>query len=255
MIFDLIFIIDSTGSMGSLISSAKSKMKDIVTLVDKEKIDARYSLIAYRDHKPNDRTWPSKIFANRVKTADEIVSAIKKLNADGGGDAAESGFDAIHDIEDLNWENDTRSLRLGFFIGDAPIKGTKGARMCSNDRVNTDEQCPCGLTLVDIRRTLEKLDIELYGFSLRGSASNSFKQFCKEVDDADYSRVISNIIEKVKGYKEIQDFSVDELLPVLEDNPRIPNAELTKLFGKDVTFEIEFLNKFGYTEHLLKEVA
>lgn len=256
MIFDLIFIIDATGSMGSLINSAKTRMKEIVALVDKENINAKYSLIAYRDHVPNDNSWPSKIFADRVDTADKIISAIKRLRAEGGGDEAESGFDAIRDIENLNWGNDSRSLRLCFFIGDAPIKGTEGSnRFSHGDRTNNDKQCPCGLTLVDIRRTLEKFDVELYGFSLRMGASNSFKQFCKEVDNLDYSKVINKIIEKVKGYKTIQDFAVDELLPVLEEDPRIPNAELTKQFGRDVTFEIEFLNKFGYTEHLLKEVA
>ena len=256
MLFDLVFIIDSTASMGNLINTAKRQMNEMVNRVKDSDVNAKYSLISFRDHPPNEDSWASKIFADRVKDL-EIISSIKKLNLGNGGDGAESGLDGIAELDNLSWNNE-QSIRLGFFIGDAPIKGTEGAQIHSrgNVNINKNKQCPCGLTLHDAERTLEGIGIDLHGLIVNSSTpvKNSFVQFCKTVSPSNNNLALGQVLEFVQRTKKMYDWSTDSLLPELEKDPRIKLSDLSrnlKVNGESVNYGIEILNRFGYTEHLI----
>jgi len=52
---------------------------------------------------------------------DEIVDNLDRIEADGGGDYAESLTEALHaTVHDLNWDMEAKVSRLVFLIADAP---------------------------------------------------------------------------------------------------------------------------------------
>src|SRR5688572_15512864 len=87
--FDLAFIVDTTGSMGSLIAAAQQRMIDMVDrLATTAGVDMQLGLVEYRDHPPQDRM----VYRVYEMTSDlrRARQTIQKLKADGGGDAPEA---------------------------------------------------------------------------------------------------------------------------------------------------------------------
>ncbi|MFB6169870.1 MAG: vWA domain-containing protein [Haloarculaceae archaeon] len=84
---DIVFVFDDTGSMGSVISSAKSSITTFVDNLTTAGLDARFALISFKDVVELDLDF----------TADKttIQGAINALSASGGGDTPEDDFDAI----------------------------------------------------------------------------------------------------------------------------------------------------------------
>jgi hypothetical protein len=59
---DLAFAMDTTGSMGCYIDTARNSIREIVEeIVAKESSDVRLALVKYRDHPPQDRTYVTQV--------------------------------------------------------------------------------------------------------------------------------------------------------------------------------------------------
>lgn len=114
---DLVFILDTTGSMGEEIERLKHTIEiinlNLVSLPSKPEI--RFGMILYRDKGDEyvTRTIPL--------TADlsDFQTALNQVRADGGGDGPEDLQSALKaGLEELEWN--TNGIRLGFIITDAP---------------------------------------------------------------------------------------------------------------------------------------
>ncbi|KAJ3039505.1 hypothetical protein HDV00_012185 [Rhizophlyctis rosea] len=118
---DLAFALDCTGSMSSYIRSATESIQDIARkLVQSEKANVNFALIAYRDHPPQDQTYATRVypFTNNLKTVKGYLSS---QTAAGGGDGPECVTAALHAALHLPWrENATKILVI---IADAPPHG------------------------------------------------------------------------------------------------------------------------------------
>lgn len=118
---DLTFTMDCTGSMGAYISAAKSNIEAIAErLVEKENFDLRFSLVAYRDHPPQDQTFVTKCFpfTNDVAT---MKSNLRTLCAQGGGDGPEAVAAALKATHDQAWR--PHATKICVLIADAPPHG------------------------------------------------------------------------------------------------------------------------------------
>lgn len=116
---EVAFVLDTTGSMASLIEGAKRKIWSIATTIVEENpgADIRMGLIAYRD-------IGDEYVTKRIElTADiqDLYARLLELRARGGGDWPESVNEALHEgIAKLSWTQGPEISRIVFLVGDAP---------------------------------------------------------------------------------------------------------------------------------------
>jgi Mg-chelatase subunit ChlD len=116
---EVCFVLDTTGSMGSLIQSAKDKIWSIANeLVSaKPTPNIKFGLVAYRDRQD---TYVTKVF-DLTDDIDALYEHLMALRAKGGNDTPESVNQALHDaVTKMKWSQGRRVLKLVFLVGDAP---------------------------------------------------------------------------------------------------------------------------------------
>lgn len=120
-IVELVFVLDTTGSMGGLLEGAKNKIWYIANEIQNAKtnVEVRIGLIAYRDRGDD---YITKHFAI-TNDIHSIYAELIEFQAGGGGDAPESVNQALYEaIQQQNWSDAHDTLRIVFLVGDAPPK-------------------------------------------------------------------------------------------------------------------------------------
>jgi len=116
---DVVFVLDTTGSMGGLIEGAKQTIWQIADRLasGQPRPDIRIGLVAFRDRGDQYVTKLSPL----SRDLDGVQAELRALTADGGGDHPEDVNQALHRaIQDMQWDRGERTLRLVFLVGDAP---------------------------------------------------------------------------------------------------------------------------------------
>jgi hypothetical protein len=114
---DVVFAVDTTGSMGGLIEGAKRTVWSIATHIRQtdQDADVRIGLIAYRDLGDDYVTRDFGLTGD----LDSVFTELASFRAAGGGDTPEDVdaalFDALHKMQ---WRGDAK--KLVFLVGDAP---------------------------------------------------------------------------------------------------------------------------------------
>lgn len=116
---EVVFVLDTTGSMSGLIEGAKRKIWSIASnLMDLEpKPDIRFGLIGYRDR-------GDEYITKRYDLTDDvqlIYGRLLEFRAGGGGDNPESVNQALAEsVGMMSWSTDPSVFRVVFLVGDAP---------------------------------------------------------------------------------------------------------------------------------------
>jgi len=116
---DVVFVLDTTGSMSGLIQTAKDKIWSIATTMASAQPtpEIRIGLVAYRDR-------GDQFITRRVDLSadlDSVYAALMDFHADGGGDTPESVNKALHDaVHQMSWSQDSQAYQVIFLVGDAP---------------------------------------------------------------------------------------------------------------------------------------
>jgi Mg-chelatase subunit ChlD len=116
---EVVFVLDTTGSMGGLISAAKEKIWSIAsTLAQAQQApEIKMGLVAYRDR--------GDAYVTQVvdldKDLDSMYAKLMDFQADGGGDGPEAVNAALHDaINKMSWSQGADAYKVVFLVGDAP---------------------------------------------------------------------------------------------------------------------------------------
>ena len=116
---EVVFCLDTTGSMGGLIEGAKQKIWTIANRIaaGKPTPEIKIGLLPYRDR--------GDVYITRVIDLSDDLDAIHgelvKFKAEGGGDTPESVNQALDDaVNKIKWSTDPKTLRIIFLVGDAP---------------------------------------------------------------------------------------------------------------------------------------
>ncbi|MEA3290864.1 MAG: vWA domain-containing protein, partial [Pseudomonadota bacterium] len=116
---DVVFVLDTTGSMSGLINAAKEKIWSIAsTMASAQSAPAiRMGLVAYRDR--------GDAYVTRVldlsDDLDSMYATLMDFQADGGGDGPESVNQALYDaVHEISWSQDPQAYKVVFLVGDAP---------------------------------------------------------------------------------------------------------------------------------------
>src|SRR6266446_1989275 len=104
---EVVFCLDTTGSMGGLIEGAKAKIWSICNQIagGKPTPDLKVGLVAYRDRGDQ---YITKVF-DLTDDLDAIHGHLKGFTANGGGDAPESVNQALDDaVHKIKWSTDKK---------------------------------------------------------------------------------------------------------------------------------------------------
>ena len=116
---DVVFALDTTGSMGGLIQAAKEKIWSIATTMAQAQPAPviRMGLVAYRDR--GDAYVTRRV--DLSEDLDSVYARLMELQASGGGDGPESVNQALHDaVHRMAWSQDPQAYKVVFLVGDAP---------------------------------------------------------------------------------------------------------------------------------------
>lgn len=117
---EVVFCLDTTASMGSLLQGAKQKIWAVSNqvLTGRPTPELRIGLVAYRDRGRVEEYVTRAIELS--EDLDAIGSHLKGLTAGGGGDRPESVNQALDEaLNNMKWTNKSDALRIIFLVGDA----------------------------------------------------------------------------------------------------------------------------------------
>lgn len=113
---DVLFLLDTTGSMGDELAQLQNNILGISTQIDTLNVDVRYGLVTYRDR------GDAYITRNYdfVSDVSAFQASLRGEYAEGGGDEPESLNEALHNaIQSVSWRGDD-TVKLVFLVADAP---------------------------------------------------------------------------------------------------------------------------------------
>jgi Mg-chelatase subunit ChlD len=116
---EVVFVLDTTGSMGDLIDGAKRKIWSIANTIVEQNPDADVAmgLIGFRDR------GDAYVVKTHQMTEDlqSLYGRLVKFEADGGDDTPESVNEALATaMKDITWSKGDDVRRIVFLVGDAP---------------------------------------------------------------------------------------------------------------------------------------
>jgi uncharacterized protein YegL len=117
---EMVFVLDTTGSMDGLIDGAKQRIWGIINDVMQKpsKPRVRVGLVAYRD---NGDEYVTKLLAI-TEDLDKVYTTLMDYRADGGGDTPENVRKALAEgVRNAGWAKSRDGLaQIVFLVGDAP---------------------------------------------------------------------------------------------------------------------------------------
>jgi Mg-chelatase subunit ChlD len=116
---EVVFVVDTTGSMGGLIDAAKQKIWSISNQIASgtPTPNLKIGLVAYRDRGDEYITQITDL----TDDLDAIHAKVMKFQAKGGGDFPESVNEALFvAVNKIKWSEDKKTLKIIFLVGDAP---------------------------------------------------------------------------------------------------------------------------------------
>jgi Mg-chelatase subunit ChlD len=117
---EMVFVLDTTGSMGGLIDGAKQRIWGIINDVMQKpsKPRVRVGLVAYRD---NGDEYVTKLLPI-TEDLDKVYMTLMDYRADGGGDTPENVRKALAEgVRNSGWSTSKSNLaQIVFLVGDAP---------------------------------------------------------------------------------------------------------------------------------------
>ncbi|KAJ6265082.1 Alpha-protein kinase vwkA [Drechslerella dactyloides] len=116
---DLLFLIDTTGSMAGHIQAAKNQVRSIVADIEitfLNQAEVRIAVVGYKDHGDS----PNVQFLDFTPSAGRVHSFLDELTATGGNDTPEDVLGGIRQALNATWKHQTRCI---VHIADAPPHG------------------------------------------------------------------------------------------------------------------------------------
>jgi len=116
---EVVFALDTTGSMSHLIHAAKEKIWSIASTMASAHSapDIKMGLIAYRD-RGDAYVTRSVALSNDL---DSVYAKLIDFKAGGGGDTPESVNQALYDaVNSMQWNPNPNTYKVIFLVGDAP---------------------------------------------------------------------------------------------------------------------------------------
>lgn len=202
---DLMFTIDTTGSMGDEIIYLQKELEDVIRRVqaDCDNIPVRLSVNFYRDMEDDYVVRPYE-FTSDINSA---LALLNKEYADGGGDYEEAVELALQSsISDHSWDSD--SIKLMFLVLDAPPHNTVSIKESLIKSIQKASEM--GIRIIPVASSGVDKDTEflLRAFAMTTGGTYTFL--------TDHSGIGGSHIEPTIGEYEVEQLN-DLLVRVIEE--------------------------------------
>ncbi len=167
--FDIVYLIDATGSMSSYIKAAKNQAENISKDLRKlyPEMNFQYGYIFYRD--PIDSPKDIHEIINLTDNVNSLPEQIGKIKAYGGGDLPEDWVGAYKKVNnEIKWRNGNKVI---IHIADA---GAHGKKFTLSDKYPEEEE-----KLIKELDECIKKKIKIFGYVIEEDSRNSFVE-CKK---------------------------------------------------------------------------
>jgi Mg-chelatase subunit ChlD len=127
-VLDVVFALDTTGSMGGLLEGAKQKIWSIASRMaaGTPTPRVRVGLVAYRDVGD---AYVTQVYG-LSEDLDTVYKNLSGFRADGGGDGPEAVQTALADaVDKMQWSDSKHAAKMIFLVGDAPAHDQDRARL------------------------------------------------------------------------------------------------------------------------------
>ena len=194
---DIVFLIDTTGSMNPYIKGIKRFIRKLLFDANKTisqfKIESisvlKFGLVAYRDHDQENESYVSKVLCNLTDNKKEFRESLYSLDAKGGEDECEAVLDGLDEVvNNIKWRNDSMKF-LYHFCGSPP----HGKDINCDAEDNYPDGCPCGKQYRDIIQQLRGKGIEYNIISIIKDSlqkmMEAFSHICK-IDSMDSNNIL-----------------------------------------------------------------
>ena len=189
--FDILYLIDATGSMGSYITSAKEESKNISEELKKKypNMSFKYGYIFYRD--PVDSKTDIHEMIDLTDNLDYITERISEIDAYGGGDYPEDWVGAYKMAnEKVSWRN---GIKLIIHLADA---GAHGTLFSEGDKYPEEEY--------KLKEQLKKSamkNIKIFGYVILEESRKSFNEAQKIYRNSGGTFEVFNFIDPNLEYE------------------------------------------------------
>lgn len=122
---DIVFVIDTTGSMGDEIDGVRENVKALAESIAKAARSYRIALVDYKDGPDQGDSYVARTDVDFTTDVSKFQAGADTLYADGGGDDPESVYSGVEQALNLKWRDGVR--KSVFIIGDAPGKDPEPA--------------------------------------------------------------------------------------------------------------------------------
>lgn len=163
---DVVFNIDTTGSMRNLLDHAKTNIRSIVEQIRAQSNSARFAITTFRDFPERTKEstdYPAKVNLDFSSDIQQIEQTISELKAAGGGDIPETVLSGIMSGLNLKWR-----------------AGVHKTVITITDATPHDPEPISNLTSAQIiKRSFEVDPAELYFISLQDNTHSSYTKMAK----------------------------------------------------------------------------
>lgn len=201
---DIVFVLDTTGSMGSYIYNVARNINNFTSTLDtKYNVSVRYGLVEYKDIIA-DGIGSTIVHTNKGKnwfeTSEELKSKINTLSISGGGDDEETAIDALEAARILDFR--TSADKFVILLSDAAYKIDNRYEIQSTDEL-INRYVNDNITLSIITTSYEKENyFEFYNKTqgIWGDINGDFLTILLELADSIGDKVSKGVWVRLKGF-------------------------------------------------------
>ncbi|NLE97441.1 MAG: VWA domain-containing protein [Propionibacterium sp.] len=220
---DVVFTIDTTGSMSDDIAAVRANVHSIAAAVQERAGTVRYALVTYQDH-PSDGggpdDYPSRVDLDFTSDVAALQAAVDAIELGYGGDDAESVYSGIDAGLSLAWRPGVRKTML--VLGDAPPK---------------DPEPVTGFTWQDMADRAFAVDpVQIYLVDTSSAADASMTSLVDET---------GGIVFRVGGSEDIADSFVEAVSDVLDKPFAWLQGPYVAKVGTEVTLDARGSHAIG----------
>lgn len=190
---ELVFVIDSTGSMSGAIENVKTRITSFVNSLETQGVNLRIGIVEYRDieedgmdstiiHELNHSPW--------MNSTSEMVEVLNGISAGGGGDYPETVIDGLGylvDGETIPWSSD--SYKFAVVLTDA------GYKVANRHGFNSLQEVADALLAAGITTSVVTEESEFSTYDALPATTGGIKADIS----SDFSTVLADLANQILG--------------------------------------------------------
>ncbi len=225
---DIVFVIDSTGSMAEEIEEVKENVSALVAQIAGINSDFRVALVDYKDTADQESAYQSRLDLPFTTDFAGFDTQLHSLVAEGGGDEPESVYSGLMTALNLDWRAGAKKVVIA--LGDAPAK---------------DPEPVTGFTLHDVQSKALAIDPATIDSIQSGESTETATSFSAVADatggehlqlpESDLSGLVPAIVSQVRRSATAPVASIGAPSSALAGHSVNFNASLSHGVGEPIT--------------------